>query len=280
MRRTDATHWFDQTTSALLHFNEEGKFVDESGNGPQKGFKNDDNFSDWLHDYVQAELEKRGLVRRLVPDVEGGAPIYHTAGALNNPEKLLVLICGAGRIHVGLWSVGVCAYHGLNAGSVLPCLDEAQKRGMEVIILNPNHRGSRLLGNEFKSFGMISHTCWVFKHIIMDISKPQNVFIICHSMGGACTCSSINAFPDFFKQHVKAIAMTDACTESLASRDLKDWCFERCVNWVRSKEELNKDIGIDYSKICMMRSAATNDHPLTTYKAFPHIWEFFDAKDK
>lgn len=271
------THYWDPGTNDHFSFNEEGWFVDSQGNKPRGGvFKGTNVYSDWFHDFVERKLQSRGLIRKLVPDVEGGAPIYHTPGALNNPDKLLVLICGSGRIKVGVWSVGVAAWHGLGAGSVLPMLDEAERRGMEVIVLNPNHEASRYI-TEFKHYGMVNHTLWVFKHLILE-ANPQNVYIVCHSAGGGCTCSSIETFPDFFKERVRAIAMTDACTYPLRDKELREWCFPRCINWVQSKEELNKEIGLDYSRICMMRSANTNDHPLTTHKAFPFIWEFFDEK--
>jgi hypothetical protein len=142
---TDNLHWFDPGTRTLLSFNDDDMFVDATGKGPQKGFKNDDRFADWLHAFVERRLEAAGLDRIPIPNKSGGAPIYCTSNALNSPDRLLVLICGAGRIHVGVWSVGVCAYHGLRAGTVFPCLAEARRRGMEVIVLNPNHPGSRLL---------------------------------------------------------------------------------------------------------------------------------------
>ena len=105
----------------------------------QKGFKNSDKCGYWLHAYIQQRLIEEGLV---VQKVGNGVPIFHTPNAYNSPKKLLVLICGSGRIMAGLWSVGVCAYAGLKAGSVLPCLEEARKRNMEVIILNPNYEKS------------------------------------------------------------------------------------------------------------------------------------------
>ncbi|KAK8880545.1 hypothetical protein M9Y10_003225 [Tritrichomonas musculus] len=76
----------------------------------QKGFKNSDKCGYWLHAYIQQRLIEEGLV---VQKVGNGVPIFHTPNAYNSPKKLLVLICGSGRIMAGLWSVGVCAYAGL-----------------------------------------------------------------------------------------------------------------------------------------------------------------------
>jgi hypothetical protein len=266
----DLDEWTDPGTGATLAFNSEGKFVDDSGNGPRKGFKNDDRFGDWLHAYVARQLEGRGLQKLLVPDKPGGAPIYYTPNALSKPDRLLVLICGAGRIHVGLWSVGVCAYHGLPAGSVLPMLDEAERRGMEVVILNPNHPGSALIDSY--EFGMIRHTLFVFENYIIDGSP--NVFIVGHSMGGECTTSVMSAFPDWVLSNVVAIALTDGFPGLVPRDDVRQWSFDHCVNWVQSDEVVNQSL--EDADICTQRSAGTKDHPLTTSKAFPFIWEFFD----
>jgi hypothetical protein len=267
----DPDRWFDRATGATLAFDSEGKFVDASGNGPRRGFKNDDRFGDWLHDYVARQMEARGLHKVLVPEGSGGAPIYHTPGALSGPDRLLVLICGAGRIHVGLWSVGVCAYHGLPAGSVLPMLDKAKQRGMEVIILNPNHPGSALLKGP-RQIGMVKHTLFVFKKYI--INKSRNVFIVAHSMGGECTSTVMNAFPDWVLANVVAIALTDGFPDVVRRGDVRQWSFEHCINWKQSGKELDEEL--EDADMCKQRSAGTKDHPLTTGKAFESIWRFFD----
>jgi hypothetical protein len=269
---TDETHFFDKVNETLFAFNEEGMFVDENGQGPQKGFKASDEFSDWLHSYVERRLDMAGLVRLLIPDDPNGAPIYHTPGALSSPQNLLVLICGSGRIHVGLWSVGVCAWHGLNAGSVLPCLEEAKKRNMEVIVLNPNHKGANLLPG--KEFGMVRHSVHVWKELIMP-AAPANIYIICHSMGGECTHEALSVDHEFAVSRVRAIALTDAFCDKFEDAEMDAWLRAHAINWVcRSNEEINVEIAS--SAGTQMRSAGTNDHPLSTHKAFPFIWEFFD----
>lgn len=266
--------WHDKGNDTIFHFNDEGKFVDSEGNGPQKGFLNNNEFCDWLTAYVQRQLIRRGLKTINVPNDPEGSPIYFTPNAFNNPEKLLVLICGSGRIHAGLWCVGVCAYSGLNAGSILPCLDEATKREMEVVVLNPNHTGSRLLKERYNDdFGMITHSLAVFEDHIIP-ANPSHCYIICHSMGGICTLEALEKNSDWFLEKVRAVAMTDACTSPLQKTELTNWCMKHCINWVRSKEELNEELSPD--DCCSCRSAATNDHPLTTWKAFQFIWEFFD----
>lgn len=251
--------WHDVGTNKTFHFDDEGMFVDEEGKGPQKGFKNNDQLCDWLTSYVQHRMIEEGLVTCEA----GGATIYYTPNALNQPEKLLVLICGSGRIMAGLWSVGVCAYAGLKAGSVLSMIEEARKRDMEVIVLNPNAARS------------YEHPEIVFKDLIIP-ANPNKVWIVGHSMGGSSTCNIISKNAEWVINHVMAFALTDGCESSIHAEGFKinKWAHIHGINWVRSKEEINKEL--QPSPSCQRRSACTNDHPLTTWKAFPYIWEWFD----
>jgi pimeloyl-ACP methyl ester carboxylesterase len=274
---TTPTSWRDPGTGAVLSFDDSGMFVDDTGKGPQKGFKNDDRFSDWLHSYIEARLVEAGLHQLLIPNKPGGSPVYYTDDALNSPERLLILICGAGRIHVGVWSVGVCAYHGLRAGSVLPCLTEARRRGMEVIVLNPNHGGSRLLSNKYGvHHGMVNHTLHVFDEYLVSKNDPKRVFVIAHSMGGACTSMAIERFPSWATQKIVAIAYTDGFPEPMRDRRLGLWAFERSINWALNSQPTNAPL--PDGAVARTRSAGTKDHPLTTFKAFPFIWEWFDQR--
>jgi hypothetical protein len=263
--------WYDPGTKRWLSFNQSGMFVDSSGRGPQKGFRNDDSFGDWLHAHVEQAMRDRGLHSMRVPNEPGGAPVFFTPGAFLSPARLLILISGSGRIHAGVWSVGVCAYHGLHAGSVLPCLDEAARLGMEVLVLNPNHPGARLLPG--RGSAAIRHTLEVFETVVIQSFRPKRVFIICHSFGGQCASTVFNSFPEWTMQTVAAVAMTDGFPGDVRSRRLRQWVLGHCINWVHSDRDVNARL--PDANTTRVRSAATRDHPLTTHKAFPFIWRFF-----
>lgn len=260
---TMKNEWHDPGTNATLHFNEEGMFVDENGKGPQKGFLNDNNFCDWLTSYVQSLI----IAERFVTFDAHGATIYHTPNALQQPEKLLVLICGSGRIMAGLWSVGVCAYSGLNAGSMLPMISEAKKRQMEIIILNPNAVGF---------FGSAGHVTSSFNEFIIP-AKPSKVWIVAHSFGGYSTCNVISSNAEWAINHIMAFALSDAVEARIKSDGflINKWAHDHGINWVKSQEEINKEL--PPSSSLQHRSANTDDHPMTTWKAFPYIWEWFDS---
>lgn len=271
--------WHDKGTGLDLHFNEDGKFVDDNNEPFPKGFCNDDNFADWLHDYLERRMEAEGLIRIEIP--EGGAPIWHSPDAFNKPDKLLVIIQGSGRVRPGLFSVGVCAYAGLGMGSVFPFTEYAKKNNMEVVVLNPNDPKSNMLKGKYpkEDLGCIMHSLEVFKeHIIPGGAK--DVYIIAHSMGGESVCSIANRYQQWLIPHVKAIALTDACEDRIVSRhgDMRKWAQLHMIDWICSGEEVNKDLGWGYC--CPTRSAGTKDHPKSTGVALPYILEWFDEKMK
>ena len=272
----DQDFWFDKTTEKRLHFDEQGNFVDDEGNGPQKGFELSDKFSDWVHSFVRKEMLKEGLIEKAHP--ENGAPIYHSSEAFSSPKKLLVVIQGTGRVRAGVWSVGVCAYSGLNAGSVLSAMHEAKHRNMEIIVLNPNDERNKVFSQRYKTnIGMVRHTLAIFEDLIIP-SNPENVFILCHSMGGECTVSVLKKFPEWSIEHIRAVAMTDACESRVSIEGLKmrQWCLDHNSNWICSTEEPDKRLrdGIASKHF----SAGTKDHPLSTARAWTFIWTFFDSK--
>ena len=270
--------WHDPGTGLDLHFNDEGMFVTDSNEKFPKGFKNDNNFSDWLHSHVEKRMAAKGLVTSNIPNQKDGSPIWYTPNAFKNPRKLLVLICGSGRIHAGLWSVGVCAYHGLGKGSVLPFIDYAQQHGIEVVVLNPNHPGYNALGDKYKgNYGGNRHCLAVFEELIIP-NCHGSVYIVAHSMGGSSVSALANHFQEWFIKNVKAIAMTDACESPVQNQvpfDINTFMKQHCIDWVCSKEEINKELSP--SPLCPHRSAGTADHPLSTGFALPYILEFFKA---
>ena len=269
--------WNYPENGITYSFNEKMVLVDSEGNQAPKSITTNNDFSNWVHAYVQKRLLEKGLVVSIVGG-EGGAPIFHTPNAFKNPKKLLLLCCGSGRIHAGLWSVSICGHYGLIEGTVLPCLDDAQKRGIEVVIFNPNHSGSKILTKRYpKLYGMIAHTLCVYEDFIIP-GNPEHVFIICHSMGGSCTLSAIEKFPEWFLDHVEAVAMTDAVEMKIhnqKSLNMKKWSYEHCINWVCSEDPI--DTILPEGVTSVHRSAGTIHHALSTGMAYPYIWTYFDS---
>ncbi|EAY19047.1 hypothetical protein TVAG_247260 [Trichomonas vaginalis G3] len=273
--------WKDPGTKTEFHFDENGILVDPEGKkliGNYKGFKIDDDFSDWLHAYVERRMTEEGLQSMLVPE-KGGSPIWFTPNAFKSPKKLLVVICGSGRIHAGILSVGVCAYHGLKMGSALPWIKFAKEHQMEVAILNPNHEGAKKIKEPYATtHNSVRHSLYVFQKLIIP-NSPEKCFILAHSAGGLSVCALADNFQDWYVNTIKFTALTDALEDQVSDKtgNTKKYLTERMVNWTRSDQELNKVLG--KSSLCFHRSANTTDHPLTTGIAMPFIFEEFNKYD-
>jgi hypothetical protein len=259
--------WHDRGTNTDFTFDESDQFVDSNGHGPGPGFSlSSSALSDWLHSFVQQRLVSLGLERKTLPG--GSTFIYSTPAAFDSPGDLLVLICGHGRIMPGLWSVGVCIYRGLAAGSVLPMVAQARRRQMEIAVLNPN--------SAFWHPGKAAHIRRVFELLIIP-SAPTRVWIVAHSFGGV-VLDVLRGWPTWTIAHVKAIAMTDGFETAVAAPgfQINRWCHEHAINWVCSAADVNTQLPDGPST--RHRSAGTQDHPLSTHMAFEYIWEFFDER--
>jgi pimeloyl-ACP methyl ester carboxylesterase len=146
---------------------------------------------------------------------------------------------------------------------------------MEVIVLNPNHRRSRLLSTKYGiHYGMVNHTLHVFEDFLVTNNDPKRVFVIAHSMGGACISTTIEHFPNWATQKIVSIAYTDGFPEPMSDPKLQRWAFERSINWALNAQPVNTPM--NDGSVAKTRSAGTRDHPLTTFKAFPFIWQWFD----
>lgn len=264
----------DSPTAPLFSFNDSGLLVDSTGARVPLSFRPDRPFTTWLESHIASHLLSSGFERRHVPTASS-APVYCTNRALQSPSDLLLLICSTGRVAPGLWSPALCATHGLAAGSALPCLAEARHRGFEVLILNPNAESNCALPNKYGvQYGPANHLLYVIDELLIANNDPRRVFVIAHSMGGACTSLAIEKFPEWAMAKIAAIAYTNGFPEGIADQTLKKWAIDHSVNWVQSTEPGNTRLKDGYVE--RRRSAGTNEHALTTAAAMPFIWEWFD----
>ncbi|XP_048839007.1 cotranscriptional regulator FAM172A homolog isoform X1 [Brienomyrus brachyistius] len=93
--------------------------------------------------HVYELLEKKcNMTREILPvDASEDEPksfIYLSKDALNNPDKLLVLIQGRGVVRAGQWARRLIINEDMNSGSQIPFITRAAEEGYGVIVLNPN----------------------------------------------------------------------------------------------------------------------------------------------
>lgn len=211
----------------------------------------------------------------LVPE-ENGSPIWYSSNAFNSPEKLLVIICGDGKMRAGMLSVGASAYYSLDFGSDLPWIKFAKENGMEVVILNPNHLGSERIKEKYNTeMRIVKHSLYVFDKLIIP-SNPKNVFIMAFSAGGYGVCGLMNNFHSWYMQHVKFTALADTVEDKVLVKSdvFERYLDTRCINWVKSQEPLDKKLKT--TKLFRHRSANTNSHSLCPPKARPCIFKKFE----
>jgi pimeloyl-ACP methyl ester carboxylesterase len=148
---------------------------------------------------------------------------------------------------------------------------------MEVMVLNPNHEGSSLITEDYGTdLGMVKHTLHVFATLVKENNDPKHVFVVGHSMGGECTSAVIEKWPEWAMKKIVAVAYTDGYPETVEDEAVREWAVSRSVNWIRSGEPVNTVL--EDHRMSKARSAGTQDHPLTTFMAFPFIWEWFDQR--
>ncbi|MBN3300120.1 F172A protein, partial [Amia calva] len=93
--------------------------------------------------YVYELLEKEcNMTKEILPvDAlleEPKSFIFLSKEALNNPDKLLVLIQGSGVVRAGQWARRLIINEDLDSGTQIPFIRRAVEEGYGVIVLNPN----------------------------------------------------------------------------------------------------------------------------------------------
>ncbi|XP_030215107.1 cotranscriptional regulator ARB2A homolog [Gadus morhua] len=71
-------------------------------------------------------------------DEEASSFIFHSADALTNPARLLVLIQGSGVVRAGQWARRLIINQDLDSGTQIPFITRAMQEGYGVLVLNPN----------------------------------------------------------------------------------------------------------------------------------------------
>ena len=77
------------------------------------------------------------MIPEEVAEGEAQCPIF-VSPDINEKERCVVLIQGAGDVRAGVWARSVTMNDTLTLGSVLPQLDFAREYGCSAIVFNPN----------------------------------------------------------------------------------------------------------------------------------------------
>jgi len=166
--------------------------------------------------------------------------------------------------------------HSLESGTQLPYIKKAQELGYGVIVMNSNqhnddNNGQRIRGSQTPE----SHFNYVWKNVVRNRCKAEDVAIVAHSYGGEITVSGASKNPDLIEKTF-AVAFTDSVHYS-RSNDGKylEWMSKNVCNWVSSHAPLDKQLSSNRGD-CMRVSAGTGVHEETSWKAFDSIWKYFN----
>ncbi|XP_078735376.1 uncharacterized protein LOC144949301 isoform X1 [Lampetra fluviatilis] len=123
------------------------------------------------------------------------------------------------------------------------------------------------------------HVEYVWENFV-NKSVAKNVFIVAHSYGGVAVVNLVMNHPRVLDR-LSAVAFTDS-VHGLYGGNQKvfDWFKMNCVNWVSSQEDLNARIMGYRDEDCILLSAGTMQHEMTSYSAFESVFTYFDYKLK
>lgn len=270
-------------------FNEKGQLRHTETNKPFEFHVSDDSSYNQQHyealgeiitEHVYNLLEKAGLEKIHIPidcnDSEPQSFIFHTKDALENEEKLLLLVHGSGVVKAGQWARRLIINDCLETGSQLPFIERAVDEGYGVLVLNTNL--NTVDGQKIRENGNpTQHMLYVWRNFVQK-ARAKHVAFVSHSYGGIVTVKAAIENPDF-QSRVFAVAFTDSIHNDYVNDDLEKFFQEKSQNWVSSDEPLDTKIP-SHSCITPKVSAGHSVHEMTSSSSIESIFAFLKQKYK
>jgi hypothetical protein len=72
--------------------------------------------------------------------------IFMSPNALDNPDKLILLIQGSGAVRPGQWARALCINNSLDNGAMFKYMEQAEQEGYSIVMVNPNN--NNVLANQ------------------------------------------------------------------------------------------------------------------------------------
>ncbi|KAL6042535.1 Arb2 domain-containing protein [Balamuthia mandrillaris] len=207
--------------------------------------------------------------------------IFVSKGALSSTSPLVILVHGSGNVRAGQWARKPCFNDDLSIGSVLPYVERAHAKGMNVVVLNPNLNHGMVNGRKVDIEGNSSpeaHLLYVWDKFISS-APAEHLFFVSHSYGGIATINLIEHRDARLLKRLRALALTDSMhffSHRGLSRRALEWLATNCIDWVTS--ELPLDTAVNNGADCYCCSAGTLKHEHTSGTAVDSVFNFFDAR--
>ena len=211
-------------------------------------------------------------------------------------EPTLLVVTGKGKVRTGIFSRQHLLTSGLECSSSVQFVQEARKRGMNLIILDPNAHGDRFGMQTFEK--SMAHLFRRWEEAPLSATEVQpTLYVLSHSQSGAQLVRYLLHKADSYLARISAIAFTDSThniqwakkqniigLEELLESE-KSTYFKRTDDIVEYPFKPFKTIGnrVDtdqfwehrFGKIQTM-CAGTSEHSLVNWFARNHIWDHFD----
>jgi len=220
----------------------------------------------------------------------------HQSAVLPNT---LLITTGRGKVRAGIFSRQHLLVSGVEASTCLGSVREAHKRGMRVIILDPNARGER---NGMSTYAQSLQV--IFRDKINQDAMPESTFIqqrdqnsslyvLAHSASGSHLARHLIHDGSYIMQHLRAVAFTDS-NHSVQWLDkhveVSSFVQSPSCLYVRTANEYDWEKRVP-GELCKPDQfwkhrfgnihtiwAGTNDHSLSNWTAHSFIWEHFDKQ--
>jgi hypothetical protein len=218
----------------------------------------------------------------------------------SNLDKMptLLIATGKGKVRAGVFSRQHLILSGMECSTAVPIIREAQKRNMNVVMLDPNVHGDRLGMITFEKSMARLFRRWEEDETCSSAEPPlanRDLFVLSHSQSGAQLARYLLEKSQSYLPHIRAVAFTDSTHNIQWARANKDLHrlleSDNCIYFRGSKESSNalaplETLGqeIDTDSFWQHRfgrirtlCAGTTEHSLTNWFARYHIWDHFDT---
>ena len=231
-------------------------------------------------------------------------------------KPTLLIATGRGKVRAGVFSRQHIMISGLECSTALPVIRQANKRQMNVIMLDPNAHGERLGMITFEKSMARLFSRWESKSnssssstssgCFQTSNRPplarRDLFVLSHSQSGAQLANYLLEKSEHYVPHIRAVAFTDATHNiqwAKQKQDLRQLLeSEKCVYFRCAKQQqqpqpnnngdalepldsVGQPIETDENWQNRFgridtRCAGTAEHSLTNWFVLPHIWDHFD----
>lgn len=218
-----------------------------------------------------------------------------------NLDKMptLLIATGKGKVRAGIFSRQHLIVSGMECSTAIPIVREANKRRMNVVMLDPNVHGDRMGMVTFEKSMSRLFRRWESEDIDVSTDHPplanRDLYVLSHSQSGAQFARYLLEKSNHYVPHIRAVAFTDSTHNIQWARENKDLHHllqsDNCVYFKCSKDspkEVLKPLETTGAVVetdhfwehrfgrIQTRCAGTAEHSLTNWFARYHIWDHFD----